>query len=69
MEKTMAVIDQNTNQVVNMIIGDENSPTEEGTYLAAVPENMFCNQGFLWNGSQFLNEEGVVVYIDPTIEF
>lgn len=60
----MAVVDQNTNMVVNMIIGDENSPTEEGTYVVAVQENVSCGPGYTWDGTNFLNAEGVPTYIE-----
>lgn len=64
MEKVMAVVNQQTSKVVNMIVGDENSPTETGTYLIEVAEKVYCNRGFTWDGTNFLNESGSAVFYE-----
>lgn len=60
MELVMAVVDAN-NTVKNIIIADENSPVEDGTYLVPVRSNQFVSIGFTWDGQNFLNEDGVPV--------
>lgn len=54
----MAVIDQN-NIVVNVIVGDENSPTAEGTTLVEILSHQYCNIGYTFDGENFLDEFGV----------
>lgn len=56
--KTMAVIDQNTNKVINLISGNESSPTRNGTFLVEVTTNVYCNIGFTYDGQNFLDENG-----------
>lgn len=62
-EKTMAVVDQ-TNTVINTIVGDQNSPTEQGTYLIEVAADVYCAKGFTWDGTNFLNESGSAVFYE-----
>lgn len=59
----MAVLDEN-NIVLNMIVGDENSPTLEGTRLIEVLQHQYCNIGFLFDGQNFLDENGVAHFYE-----
>lgn len=61
MEKAMAVVDEN-GVVINTIVGDENSPTEPGTYLVEIAQNVYCTRGFTWDGTNFLNASGSAVF-------
>ena len=67
MAKNMAVVNQ-SGVVVNLIVGDETSPTEAGTYLVEIPANVFCNIGFTWDGTNFLNQFGVPVFYEEEPE-
>jgi len=62
-EKVMAVVDQ-TNTVINIIVGNENSPTEENTFLIPISSSVFCTRGFTWDGTNFLNESGSAVFYE-----
>lgn len=63
MEKTMAVINQD-GVVVNIIVGDENSPTEGGTTLVEVVANQICSIGFTYDGKNFYDKNGALsVYV------
>lgn len=59
MEKTMAVINQD-GVVVNIIVGDENSPTESGTRLVEILPHQFCTMGFTYDGQNFLDKNGII---------
>ena len=57
----MAVVDSN-GVVINVIVGEENSPTEENTTLHEIKTNVYCAKGFTWDGTNFLNESGSAIF-------
>jgi len=61
MEKIMAVVDQ-SGKVVNIIIANENTPTEPNTTLVEILSHQFCNVGFTWDGVNFLDRFGNPVF-------
>lgn len=62
--KSIAVIDETSQKVVNMIVGNENSPTAPGTYLVEILPNQYCNIGFDYDGQNFLDAEGVAHFYE-----
>jgi hypothetical protein len=59
MVKTVVVVDSVTNKATNFILVDENSPILEGTYYVDFPDNTYIKFGYTWDGTQFLDEEGL----------
>lgn len=67
MNKIMAVVNE-SNVVINLIMGNENSPTESGTTLIEVKSDVFCDIGFTWDGVNFLNASGNPVFYEEQID-
>lgn len=61
--KRMAVIDEN-NVVVNLIEGNENSPTAPNTFLVEILQNQYCDKGFTYDGQNFLDANGVAHFYE-----
>ena len=59
-----AVIDTATNKVVNVIVGDINSPTMPDTYLVEIPNppTTFYDIGYTWDGTFFHHPDGTIIY-------
>lgn len=51
-----AVVDINTNLVVNKIVADAAvDVAPDGAYLVDVPDGVMCDIGWLWDGTTFVN--------------
>lgn len=52
---TCAVVQLSDNVVINMIVANPESLAPEGTQLILISENVMCNMGWIWNGTEFVN--------------
>lgn len=51
-----AVCNLSDNVVINVIMADPSvDPAPEGTFLVEIPDGEFCNMGWVWDGSHFIN--------------
>jgi len=57
-----AVVDDQTNIVLNKIVADATiDPAPDGTYLVNIPDGVMCDIGWLWDGTNFVDPNGVGV--------
>lgn len=57
-----AVVDDQTNIVLNKIVADAaTDPAPDGTYLVNIPDGVMCDIGWLWDGTNFIDPNGVGV--------
>jgi hypothetical protein len=57
-----AVVDTITNVVVNKIVADAATDiAPDGTYLVNIPDGVMCDIGWLWDGTNFVDPNGVGV--------
>jgi len=59
------VIDNITNVIVNRVVAEPDAPAPDGARLLLWAEDMVCDIGWTWNGTQFV---APVVEIVPPIE-
>ena len=57
----VAVIDSETNIIVNRIVADVTDPAHDGHYFVEIPEGVHANIGWSYNGTEFVNP-------NPTID-
>ena len=60
-----AVIQISDNIVVNKIVAEPTDPTSEGTYLIQY-DDMPCDIGWIWDGTQFINPNPVIEVLPVT---
>lgn len=56
---TCAVVQIADNVVINKIVASVTDPPQNGCYLIEVGEDMPCDIGWIWDGSEFVNPDGV----------
>jgi hypothetical protein len=57
-----AVVDTITNVVVNKIVADAATDiAPDGTYLVNIPDGVMCDIDWLWDGTSFVDPNGVGV--------
>lgn len=55
-----AVIDLETNIVINKIVAEPIDLAPDGTYLILIADGVICDIGWIWNGLEFINPNPLV---------
>lgn len=49
-----AVCQDADNVVVNIIMAEPTDPAEEGCFLVGIADDMWCDIGYIWTGTEFI---------------